>query len=241
MSVFLKYAFLFYVGSTLGWIMELFFRRFVSSKKWINPGFLTGPYLPIYGFGLCALYFICRIDLSAFIESEVLQVVLVLVLAMIFMTLIELVAGLIFINGMHIKLWDYSNRPLNYKGIICPLFTFIWGILGTIYYFLINPYVLDALNWFSQNLAFSFIVGMFYGFIIIDFASSINLSVKLRKFASEYKTIISYENLKETIKAHMKELKMPSKFIFPFKSPLSLKENVTHYFESIKAKIEKRK
>jgi hypothetical protein len=37
----------------------------------------------------------------------------------------------------------------------------------------------------------------------------------------------------------MKELKMPSKFIFPFKSPLSFKENVTHYFESIKAKIEK--
>ena len=23
--------------------------------KWVNPGFLIGPYLPIYGFGLCGL------------------------------------------------------------------------------------------------------------------------------------------------------------------------------------------
>ncbi|MGN0035225.1 MAG: hypothetical protein ACI364_05820 [Coriobacteriales bacterium] len=34
--------------------MELFFRRFISSnnpqRKWINPGFLAGPYLPLYGF-----------------------------------------------------------------------------------------------------------------------------------------------------------------------------------------------
>ena len=28
-----------------------FFRRFFSIRKWINPGFLNGPYLPMYGFG----------------------------------------------------------------------------------------------------------------------------------------------------------------------------------------------
>lgn len=54
MSLFLKYLFLFFIGSTLGWIVELFFRR-IAHKKWVNPGFLIGPYLPIYGFGLCFL------------------------------------------------------------------------------------------------------------------------------------------------------------------------------------------
>ena len=39
---------LFVIGSLLGWVIELLFRRFVSQKKWMNPGFLTGPYLPIY-------------------------------------------------------------------------------------------------------------------------------------------------------------------------------------------------
>lgn len=34
---------LFVIGSLIGWIIELFLRRFVSQKKWMNPGFLTGP------------------------------------------------------------------------------------------------------------------------------------------------------------------------------------------------------
>ena len=44
-------AFLFMFGSVAGWVLELFFRRIFSMKKWINPGFLNGPYLPMYGFG----------------------------------------------------------------------------------------------------------------------------------------------------------------------------------------------
>ena len=51
MTVFLQIVFIFYLGSTFGWTIELFFRRIVH-KEWVNPGFLIGPYLPIYGFGL---------------------------------------------------------------------------------------------------------------------------------------------------------------------------------------------
>ena len=49
MNTFLKLAFLFYIGSSLGWVLELFFRRFISGnnpeRKWINPGFMVGPCL----------------------------------------------------------------------------------------------------------------------------------------------------------------------------------------------------
>ena len=54
MSLFLSFVSIFFIGSTTGWIIELFFRRFAHGK-WVNPGFLVGPYLPIYGFGLCTL------------------------------------------------------------------------------------------------------------------------------------------------------------------------------------------
>ena len=50
MNVFLTLAFLFFIGSIGGWILELFYRRMISNKEWINPGFLVGPYLPLYGF-----------------------------------------------------------------------------------------------------------------------------------------------------------------------------------------------
>ena len=59
---FLVITFLFMVGSMYGWGIELLFRRFISkknpSRKWINPGFLVGPCLPVYGFGLVFLFVI---------------------------------------------------------------------------------------------------------------------------------------------------------------------------------------
>ncbi len=45
MNIFLILAFLFFIGSVSGWVLELFFRRFFSranpERKWINPGFCT--------------------------------------------------------------------------------------------------------------------------------------------------------------------------------------------------------
>ena len=58
MNYFLILTFLFAVGSVTGWCIELIYRRFVSQKHWVNPGFLAGPCLPLYGFSLCILYLI---------------------------------------------------------------------------------------------------------------------------------------------------------------------------------------
>ena len=66
MSFFLTIAFLFFIGSIAGWGIEVVFRRFFSSanpeRKWINPGFLSGPYLPLYGFSLIALYLLAMLE-----------------------------------------------------------------------------------------------------------------------------------------------------------------------------------
>ena len=75
MNTFLKLAFLFYIGSSLGWVLELFFRRFISGnnpeRKWINPGFMVGPYVPLYGTGLCILYLVSRLSESRQIADPV--------------------------------------------------------------------------------------------------------------------------------------------------------------------------
>ena len=101
------------VGSVGGWVLELFFRRIFSSKKWINPGFLNGPYLPMYGCGTLLLYGACFIPLPRW------ALVLILIAAL---TLLEYITGLVFIKGLKIKLWDYSRQWGNIQGIICPLF-----------------------------------------------------------------------------------------------------------------------
>ena len=148
MNIALVAAFLFYIGSTFGWLLELIYRRFVSTKKWINPGFLTGPYLPIYGISLCLLFAISFVDMS-WIENPTLQNIAIIIFMGIIITLLEYVAGIVFIKQMKVKLWDYSDRWGNIQGIICPLYTFFWCILGGIYYFLIQPHV-SSLEFFHS-------------------------------------------------------------------------------------------
>ena len=67
MSLFLTLADLFFIGSVFGWVLELLFRKFFSGTnpehRWINPGFCVGPYLPLYGTGLCALYLLASFRL----------------------------------------------------------------------------------------------------------------------------------------------------------------------------------
>ena len=230
MKILLVLAFLFVVGSLMGWVIELFFRRFVTSKKWINPGFLTGPYLPIYGFGIDVLYLMSSIKLN-YINNPIIRNIVLILIMTLGMVIIEYIAGIIFIKGMKVKLWDYSDRWGNIDGIICPLFTFFWGIACAIYYFCIHPYIINAVSWFTNNLAFSFIIGFVFGIMTIDACHSMNIVVKLKRFAKENNILIKYEAIKE----HIRDLQLQSKekinYLLAFKTNYDWKDLLEEYKE----------
>ncbi len=54
------------------------------------------------------------------------------VLGSITVTLIELVFGSVFNLMLGMRVWDYSNIPLNLFGQICLLFSVLWGFLSFI-------------------------------------------------------------------------------------------------------------
>ena len=227
MNVFLQFIFIFYAGCTLGWILELFFRRIVHGK-WVNPGFLIGPYLPIYGFGLAALSAIY----SLFKNSDLNPIIIILLMG-ILMTIIELIGGIIGLKN-NVKLWDYSDRWGNYKGIICPLFSAIWTGAGALYYYVLAPMVMHGLDWFSRNLAFSYTLGVFTGCIIIDLFYSTKLYIKIKNYAKENDIIIKYEQFKMHIKELQAKRREKYSFINPFKQTTSLKEFLINYMQEIK-------
>ena len=196
-------ATLFVIGSLFGWVLELFFRRFVSQKKWMNPGFLTGPYLPIYGSGVVVLFAISNIPLG--INSEVWDIITRILIIGVGMTLIEFIAGLIFIKGLKVKLWDYSDRKGNIMGIICPSFSLAWLLVGSLYYFFINPFLVQGIAWISENLIYTFFVGIVVGMMIVDFAYSIHLATKLKEF-SELQSL-RFEEFKSEFKKRIKEIR----------------------------------
>lgn len=233
MSWFLELAFIFFIGSVAGWILEVFFRRFTTSnveRKWINPGFCTGPYLPLYGWGLCTLYMLAEL------EKYSLNKVWLFIIMAVCMTVIEYIAGIISLKIGKVRLWDYTEEWGNIQGIICPKFSLIWAILGAIYYFLIHPHILEAIHWLSQNLAYSFAIGMFYGVFIIDMSHSFNLIAKLKKFADENDVVVKYETLKADIRSHYEKTTQKYNFFRPFHSDRAISEHL----KNIKDKLEMR-
>jgi uncharacterized membrane protein len=194
---------LFVIGSLIGWIIELFFRRFVSQKKWMNPGFLTGPYLPIYGFGVLVLYGVSNLPLG--ISNQPVDIIVHILVIGVGMTVVEFIAGLIFIKGLKVKLWDYSDRKGNIMGIICPLFSLIWLVVGSLYYFFLNPFLVEGISWISENLIYTYFVGMVMGAMAVDFAYSIHLATKLK----EYKEIanLRFEDFKKELKNRLKNIR----------------------------------
>ena len=184
MSILLTLAFLFFIGSVIGWILELLYRNLSARrKKWVNPGFCTGPYLPIYGFGLCMLYLMASLEQYSVIHDPFWNKVILFAAMAVGMTLIEYAAGIFCLKFLKVRLWDYSNFKGNVQGIICPQFSVVWAVMSAMYYFLIHPYILDGLNWLARNLAFSFFIGMFFGVFIIDVVNSAQLIVKMKRFA----------------------------------------------------------
>lgn len=224
-------AFLFCVGSILGWLLEVLFRRFLSKnnpmRKWINPGFLVGPWIPLYGFSLVTLFMLSWIPVD-FIRNPLLQKIVLFVLMAIAITGLEYWAGKIFIKGMNIKLWDYSKEWGNINGIICPKFSAYWMLLSAIYYFIIHPRVIESLYWLAGHLAFSFFIGFFYGLFVIDLVYSMQLLVKIRKFARENQIELRIEEFKDYLIRKNESLKIRVSFMF------SLKPTNRDIYEDIK-------
>jgi len=213
--VFVLATSIFVFGAVLGWCIELLFRRFISRKKWVNPGLLTGPYLPIYGFGTLFLFIASYFDEYIIGSDLTLGLFKLFFVSSIFMTLMELISGLFFLKYFKLRLWNYSDERLNYKGVICLRFSIIWGLSSLIYYFFINPYLTKLFSYYIDNIYLSFFVGIIFGFILLDAWLTFEVTAKIRKFAKEAEEVIHYEEFKEAALAARKEYEEKrNKFFF---------------------------
>lgn len=228
--MFLDLLVLLVIGGFLGWVLELFFKRLFSMKKWVNPGFLTGPIVPLYGFGVVFLYLIGLLPFDTWGKIIIIAVSL---------SALEYFVGLFFLKVMHVRLWDYRNMRGNLKGLIAPLFSVIWAVLGYIFLYYINPPFLSLLSKIHLSNFGSIIyllLGVTYGFIIVDFLHSINITAKIRSVAAKAKETIVYEKFKVYMSEQDNKKK---KFIIPLKASENIKENVIKFLNPIKKIIYK--
>ena len=105
-----QWILLFYIYCFLGWCVE---STIVSTreKRFINRGFLKGPFLPIYGTGTILILFVSL----PLIDHPI----LVYIAGLISTTILEYFTGWLMETLFKIKYWDYTDDKFNYKGRIC--------------------------------------------------------------------------------------------------------------------------
>lgn len=242
MERFLPLAFLFFIGSMGGWVLELVYRNSVShSGKLINPGFCTGPYVPLYGFGLCVLYLLACVEQKQLLPNFWANRALTLVLMALAMTLLEYIAGIFCLKYFKVRLWDYSNCWGNIQGIICPIFSLAWAALAAAYLFFVHPHILQLLEWLSRNLAFSFFIGVFFGVFAIDVCHSAQIVVKLKQYAEENQVVVKFESIKHHLRQHNTNRRNKLAFFRPFHTNIPLSDALKELYGEMESRKNKKR
>lgn len=243
MDVFIRFSLLFFGGSVFGWVLELFFRRFFSSqnpeRKWINPGFFTGPYVPLYGMGLCLLYILADIPIN--IDSIVLCIVIRFFEMGTVLTALEFIVGFVTLKATKVRLWDYSKIWGNIMGLVCPKFYLAWGALGTAYVFFLHDLIKSATEAAEGKIGVIFAVGVFYGVFAVDGVYSFKILTKIKAFASEHKVTVAYEDFKAYIRRSAEQKKEKIHYFLAFLSETPMSEHLKKYIAETKDKGEKLK
>ena len=113
------YVCCFLVYCITGWIYEVIW-EFAVGNGFVNRGFLYGPYLPIYGFGVLIMLFLLKGLLNKEIKIGRISIKpIVLFLAiLVIVSVIEYAASYGMEVLFHKRWWDYSYDKFNLNGRI---------------------------------------------------------------------------------------------------------------------------
>lgn len=134
--MFVKYVLLFFIYSFVGWLYETMLCS-IEEKKFINRGFLKGPYCPVYGFGAI-------IDI---IVLNNIDNIFVLFFAGVILTCsLEYFTSWLLEKLFDARWWDYSYMKFNIKGRICLLGAIVFGLFSVLLIKLLHPFVMSLIN-----------------------------------------------------------------------------------------------
>ena len=124
---------LFFAYAFLGWCIEVTLKYF-QFHRFINRGFLTGPWLPIYGSG-AALITVAVKGLAP-LESSVGTT---FVISFILCGIVEYMTSFVLEKRFHARWWDYSQKPMNLHGRVWIGNLLLFGLGGVLIVELFNP------------------------------------------------------------------------------------------------------
>lgn len=181
----------FILYSFAGWVLESVSKT-IEQKKFVNSGFLNGPFCPIYGFGAI----IMLLSLNGLKNKPF----LLFVAAFFLLSIWEYLVGVFLEKTFKTKYWDYSHLKFNIQGRVCLKNSIFWGVLGVIFICFLHPFIESYIIKIPSSL-------LLYINIIIGIALSIDLSISIIAVTNFETAIKKINELSESIKEKVEELK----------------------------------
>ncbi len=179
----------FTVYSFIGWLTESIFCS-IPEGKFINRGFLSGPFCPIYGVG--------GVLVITLLEPFENNLILLYIAGVVITTLVEYITGFALEKIFHTKYWDYSDHRFNLQGRICLENSLLFGVMCLVGIHTVHPRLIRLLAIIPDNiLPVIAIVLMLY--FICDTALSVNTMYQLNGKLDEVQQIINEMKQKASI------------------------------------------
>lgn len=177
MQIFLYYFLLFLIYSFIGWIIEVI-SCFIIEKKFINRGFLIGPYCPIYGVAVLIMI----LYLTQYKDN----LLTVFLLAFIICSFLEYVASYLMEKIFKARWWDYNDHKFNLNGRICLSNAIMFGLASVVVICFLNPIIENLIIKIPDIVLICLSIVLLILFIA-DCILSFNIIYKITRTAKEIK------------------------------------------------------
>lgn len=168
----LLYAYTYFiVYAFLGWVCEDIYCG-IGKRKFINRGFLYGPYCPIYGFGaLLVIYPLLMVSKHP---------IVVFIFGMILTSILEYITSFVMEKLFATRWWDYSTYPFNINGRICLQNSLLFGLMALVVVYGLHPIVSRFVERIPLGFLVIFLI-MFTIFFVIDIVNTVIVLLRRKK------------------------------------------------------------
>lgn len=229
------YFFLFLIYAIIGWTIEVV-GGLIQNKKFVNRGFMIGPYCPIYGVG--------GVLITIFLQDYVSNPFVLFCVAIVICGVLEYLTSYIMEKVFKARWWDYSKKKFNINGRVCLETIIPFGLLGCFIMYVSNPFIKNLLQKVPENMlniAF-YICASIY---LLDFIISFFVISGLRKTVKAVNKDNPYDNTEEITK-QVKEILRNKGILnrrlvdaFPKVSIAKVKQRIKEKTEQVKENVSK--
>ena len=170
------YFLLFMLYSFIGWCMEVI-GKLIQYKRFINRGFLIGPYCPIYGYGALLITFLLKKYTS--------DPITLFIMAILVCGTLEYLTSYFMEKIFHARWWDYSQRKFNINGRVCLNTIIPFGLLGLFIMYVSNPFLLGAIESLPET-ALNIVFWVLLVIFVLDNIISTNVISYVGKTTKEF-------------------------------------------------------